>query len=67
MKDSPSRLSNRRPLKYPGIRQWWDAGGKTQTTPEFAQLIESIDISEHRAFNWNKEEGFVPWKHFRLP
>ena len=51
-------------LKYPGVRQWWDVGGKTQITPEFAQLIESIDISDHRAFNWNKEEGFVPWKYF---
>jgi hypothetical protein len=51
-------------LRYAGIRQWWDAGGKTQITPEFVQLIESIDISEHRAFNWSKEDGFSPEKLF---
>jgi hypothetical protein len=51
-------------FQYPGFRQWWDAGGKTQITPEFAQLIESIDLSGHRLFNWNKDEGFFPEKDF---
>ncbi len=51
-------------LEYPGIRQWWDAGGKTQITPGFAKLIESVDIGGHRGFNWNKEAGFVPWQYF---
>jgi hypothetical protein len=27
-------------------------------------LIESIDISGHRLFNWNKDEGFFPEKDF---
>jgi len=38
-------------FRFPGFRQWWEAGGKTQITPEFAQLIESIDISGHRMFD----------------
>ena len=46
-------------LSLPGPRQWWDAGGKTQLTPKFVKLIESIEPS---ATAWGFEEGrgFVP-------
>jgi hypothetical protein len=26
-------------LWLPSVRQWWDAGGKTQLTPEFVRLV----------------------------
>ena len=28
-------------LSAPGVRQWWEAGGRTQLTPEFVALVES--------------------------
>ena len=28
-------------LSIPGVRQWWDAGGKTQLTPSFVEFLES--------------------------
>ena len=32
-------------LTLPGVRQWWDASGKTQITPRFAEYLESIQLS----------------------
>ena len=45
-------------LEYPGVREWWDAGGKTQLTPEFVELIEST-ASNITRWNWEKGKGFV--------
>ena len=45
-------------LRLPGVRQWWDAGGKTQLTPEFVRLIESTE-STAMLWNWEKGKGFV--------
>ena len=45
-------------LEYPGVRQWWDAGGKTQLTPEFVELIEST-ASNITRWTWEKGKGFV--------
>ncbi len=45
-------------LEYPGVRQWWDAGGKTQLTPEFVELIESTTSNITR-WTWEKGKGFV--------
>jgi len=41
-------------LGLPGVRQWWDAGGRTQLTPEFVRLVES---TESTAIRWGFEEG----------
>ena len=45
-------------LEYPGVRQWWDTGGKTQLTPEFVELIESTKSNITR-WTWEKGKGFV--------
>lgn len=46
-------------LGQPGVRQWWDAGGRTQLTPDFVQLIESSESPSSRWF-WKEGIGFVP-------
>ncbi len=45
-------------LTAPGIRQWWDAGGKSQLTPEFVELVESTP-STMSTWTWDAEQGFV--------
>lgn len=47
-------------LTAPGVRQWWDAGGRTQVTPEFAALVEST-TSEATTWGWTAEQGFIPF------
>ncbi len=44
-------------LTIPAVRQWWDAGGKTQLTPEFVRLIESTRASM-TAWVWEANVGF---------
>lgn len=44
-------------LSYPGVRQWWDAGGKSAVTPEFAALIESRS-SNLESWDWDAERGY---------
>ena len=46
-------------LDLPGVRQWWDAGGRTQLAPHFVDLVENYDSKTIR-WSWNPEEGFVP-------
>ena len=45
-------------LSAPGIRQWWDAGGKTQLTPDFVELIESTP-STLTTWGWDAQAGFI--------
>jgi hypothetical protein len=45
-------------LTLPGVRQWWDAGGKTQLTAAFVELIESTSYTS-QAWNWEEGRGFV--------
>ncbi len=47
-------------LTLPGVNQWWHAGGRTQLTPEFVELIECTE-SRVKLFNWEKGRGFVPF------
>lgn len=47
-------------LSLPGVRQWWDAGGRTQLTPGFVSYIESIDAGSTVRWNWSSERGFYP-------
>jgi len=51
-------------LAVPGVRQWWDAGGKTQHTPTFVELIESIEPSA-TAWGFQDGRGFVPLSQVR--
>lgn len=48
-----------RNLKIPGVRQWWDAGGKNQMLPRFARALESFDPGEGAHWAWTRETGFV--------
>ena len=41
-----------------GVREWWDAGGRTQLTPRFAEFLESTQ-SSIAYWNWDSERGFV--------
>jgi hypothetical protein len=47
-------------LGLPGVRQWWDSGGRTQFTPDFVELMESKETSM-TPFGWQKDRGFVPF------
>ena len=44
-------------LSLPGAQAWWQAGGRTQLSPEFVQLIESIDTNIC-TWAWDAEQGF---------
>ncbi len=46
-------------LTLPGVRQWWDAGGKTQLTPQFVDMIESVEPNI-TVWGWEKDRGYVP-------
>lgn len=41
-----------------GVRQWWEAGGRGQVTPEFADLMESTPPGT--TFGWTAEKGYGP-------
>jgi len=45
-------------LALPGVRQWWDAGGKTQLTPQFVELMESTQ-SDMTIWGFQEGRGFV--------
>jgi len=46
-------------LGLPGVRQWWDAGGRTQLAPDFVDLLENYESTTIR-WSWNPEQGFAP-------
>ena len=45
-------------LSLPGVRQWWEAGGRTQLAPGFVEFIESFQGTKSRRWNWDEERGF---------
>jgi hypothetical protein len=45
---------------WPGVRQWWDAGGRTQLPPDPVARIEATDPGSFTAYDWNQREGFHP-------
>lgn len=53
-------------LAFPGVRQWWDAGGKTQLIPSFVKQLESIDFNISY-WNWDSERGFFACDQFVPP
>lgn len=44
-------------LNLPGVRQWWDAGGKSQLTPGFVALVERTTPTQMR-WGWDSVVGF---------
>ena len=46
-------------LTLPGVREWWDAGAKSQLTPRFVNLLESWN-SDATIWDWQEDEGFQP-------
>ena len=44
-------------LAFPGVRQWWEAGGRTQLTPGFVEFLESIE-SNIDTWSWDKDRGY---------
>lgn len=44
-------------LAFPGVRQWWEAGGRTQLTPSFVEFLESIE-SNIDTWSWDKDRGY---------
>jgi len=53
-------------LSLPGVRQWWDAGGRTQVSPGFADYIESVQ-SDIAIWDWRPEEGFFRNDGLEIP
>ena len=45
-------------LSIPGVRQWWDAGGRTQLTPSFVEFLESREPGV-TIWYWNEDRGFT--------
>jgi hypothetical protein len=44
-------------LRIAGVRQWWDAGGKTNLTRQFVELLESIQ-PQITYWSWEAGRGF---------
>jgi len=53
-------------LAIPGVRQWWDAGGRTQLTPSFVKRLEATR-STIQYWNWNSDQGFFASDHIAEP
>ena len=45
-------------LDLPGVRQWWDAGARTQFPPDFVKLLESTSSNITR-WAWEPERGYI--------
>ena len=45
-------------LSIPGVRQWWDAGGKTQLTPSFVEFLESREPNV-TIWHWDADKGYT--------
>ena len=46
-------------LAVPGFREWWEAGGRTQLSPDFVSLVEATP-PEIVGVDWSPERGFFP-------
>jgi len=44
-------------LRFAGVRQWWDAGGRTQLEPAFVRRLETIESTLDYWF-WEPDRGF---------
>ena len=50
-------------LSIPGVRQWWDAGGKTQLTPSFVKFLESREPNV-TIWHWDEDRGYTSVGNF---
>jgi hypothetical protein len=41
-----------------GVRQWWDAGGRTQLAPSLVEHLESLDPNVSETWNWDEKKGY---------
>ena len=48
-----------RNLLIPGVRQWWEAGGRNQMSPRFTEVLEEFDPGTDANWVWTRETGFV--------
>ena len=46
-------------LRTPGVREWWDAGGRSQLSQKFVDLVESTPL-DIVGMAWTPEQGFIP-------
>ena len=46
-------------LRVPGFKEWWEAGGRSQLSPNFVELVESTHL-DIQAIDWSPERGFFP-------
>ncbi len=46
-------------LRVPGFKEWWEAGGRSQLSPDFVALVESTHL-DIQAIDWSPERGFFP-------
>ena len=53
-------------LAFPGVRQWWEAGGKTQLTPSFVKELEGIQ-SNISYWNWDSQQGYFAGDQYVPP
>ena len=44
-------------LSSPGVRQWWNAGAKSQLAPSFVDCVEAFQ-TRMDYFRWDAERGF---------
>jgi hypothetical protein len=44
-------------INIPGVRQWWDAGGKSQLAPSFVEYLESLNPDVSKTWNWDDGQG----------
>jgi hypothetical protein len=45
-------------LSIPGVRQWWNAGGRTQLTPSFVEFLESREPGI-TIWYWDEVRGYT--------
>ena len=48
--------------RFPGVQQWWNAGGRSGFTPEFVRLVEESEGHATMIY-WDKQRGFYPSPH----
>lgn len=55
-------------LDAPGVKQWWEAGGRSLLAPTFVEAVEAFE-SRSSMVAWDPEQGFVPFTehHGRAP
>ena len=45
---------------WPGVQEWWRAGGRTQFPRELVSLIEDAEPEAVKLYDWDPTVGFVP-------